>query len=151
MKRSLRVAAIITGTVLLGACASLGSQNGSASAPAEMRSVDGVSYRVLGGDPLVLYAREYNVPSGKRFTVAVDFFFSTSPTAPVQPLTLEGLKQAYPTNHRFHDLLTMTFRSDAELVRYDSHHKEYLVARLLRQTLTASTVSLRLAEGGGAQ
>jgi hypothetical protein len=141
MKQSLRVAAIIAGTVLLGACASIQSQHGGASAPAEVRIVNAASYRVVGGGPLVLYTRERNVLSGKRFTVTVDRFFSTSPASSIQPLTLEALKQAYPTNHRFHDLLTLAFRSDAELVRYDAHHNEYLVSRLFRQSLTTGTAS----------
>jgi hypothetical protein len=139
MRRSLRIAAIIASTVLLGACASIQSQSGSATAPAEVRVVNGAAYRVMGGDPLVLYTRERNVLSGKRFAVAVDRYFATSPAAPVQALTLEALKQAYPTNHRFHDLLTLAFRSDAELSRYDGFHNEYLVARLLRQSLTMGT------------
>lgn len=139
MKQSLRVAAIIAGTVLLGACASIQSQSGGVSAPAEVRVVNGASYRVVGGEPLVLYVRERNVLSGKRFVVTLDRYFATSPTAPVRPLTLDALKLAYPTNHRFHHLLTLAFRSDAELARYDGFHNEYLVARLLRESSSRGT------------
>lgn len=139
MKQSLRIAAIIAGTVLLGACASVPSKSGRVSVPAEVRVVNGASYRVVGSEPLVLYVRERNVPSGKRFVVTLDHYFATSPTAPVQPLTVDALKVAYPTNHKFHDLLTLNFHSDAELARYDGFHNEYLVARLLRQSLATST------------
>lgn len=139
MKQALRIAALIAGTVVIGACASVQNQSGRTSPNAELRVVNGESYRVVRAEPLVLYARERNVLSGKRFAVVVDRFFSTSPTAPVRPLTLESLKQAYPDNHKFHDLLTLAFRSDAELLRYDDHHNEYLVARLLRVSLPVNT------------
>jgi hypothetical protein len=69
---------------------------------------------------------------GKRFATVVDRFCSTSPTAPVQPRALEALEQAYPDSHKFHDLLALAFRSDAELSRYDDHHIQHLVARLHR-------------------
>lgn len=136
MRQTRRMVAIIAGTVLLGACASVQNQNGGANAGTSVRVVDGAAYRVLGGETLILYTRERNVMSGKRFEVVVDRFFSTSPAAPVQPLTLETLKRAYPTNREFHYLLMLEFRSDAELVRYDEYHREYLVERLLRRSLT---------------
>ena len=139
MRQTIRMAAIVAGTVLLGACASAQNQNGGANGGTKVRVVDGASYRVVGGEPLVLYARERNVMSGKRFAVVVDRYFSTSPTAPVQPLTIETLKRAYPTNQEFHDLLMLAFRSDAELIRYDEYHREYLVERLLRRSLTTGT------------
>ena len=140
MRRTGRMVAIVAGTVLLGACASVQNQNGGANAGTKVRVVDGAAYRVVAGEPLVLYTRERNVMSGKRFEVVVDRYFSTSPTAPVQPLTLETLKRAYPTNREFHDLLMLAFRSDAELMRYDEYHREYLVERLLRRSLTPGNV-----------
>ena len=141
MKQSLRIAALIAGTVVLGACASVQSQSGDTRPTSAVRVVNGVTYRVVPADPLVLYTRERNVPSGKRFAVVVDAFFSTSPTASVLPLTLESLKRAYPDNHKFHDLLALAFHSDAELLRYDEHHSEFLVARLLRQSLPTNTAA----------
>ena len=139
MRQTRRIVAIVAGIVLLGACASVQNQNGGTNARTKVRVVDGASYRVVASEPLVLYARERNVSSGKRLAVVVDHYFSTSPTAPVQPLTLEALKRAYPTNREFHDLLRLAFRSDAELIRYDEYHREYLVERLLRRSLTTGT------------
>ena len=140
MKQSLRIAALIAGTLVLGACASVQNQSGRTSPSSEVRIVNGETYRVLRSETLVLYARERQVIEGKRFTTVVDRFFSTTPTAPVQPLTLETLKNAYPDNHKFHDMLTLAFRSDAELARYDDHHNEYLVTRLLRQSQATGTL-----------
>lgn len=141
MKHTMRITAIVAGTMFLGACASAQIHNGGVNAGRKVRVVDGASYRVVGSEPLVLYARERNVMSGKRFATVVDHYFSTSPTAPVEPLTIATLERAYPTNQEFHDLLMLAFRSDAELVRYDEYHHEYLVERLLRRSLTPRTVS----------
>jgi hypothetical protein len=138
MRQSLRIAALVAGSVVLGACASVQGRSAGTSPGTEVRTVNGERYRVLGSGALVLYAHDRQVMEGKRVATAVDPFFSTTPTAPVQPLTLETLKKAYPNNHKFHDMLTVTFGSDAELTRYDDHHHEYLVTRLLRQSQATS-------------
>ena len=140
MKWSFWIAAIIAGSALASTGAPAQTPSAATNASPTIRIVNGERYRVLRAEPLVLYARERPVLEGKRFTTVVDRYFSTSPTAPVQPLKLETLKRAYPDNHKFHDLLTLAFRSDAEVARYDDYHNEYLVARLLRQTLPAVTL-----------
>ena len=138
MKRSLWIAAVCAGIALVGTAAA--AQSPMSTGPsAQVRVVNGEKYRVLRSETLVLYAHERWMVEGKRFVTVVDRYFSTSPTAPVQPLTLEALKNAYPDNHKFHDMLTLAFRSDAELARYDDHHNEYLVNRLLRQSLQTGT------------
>ena len=138
MKRSLWITAVCAGIALVGTAAAAQSPVGTGPS-AQVRVVNGENYRVLRSETLVLYAHERGMIEGKRLVTVVDRYFSTSPTAPVQPLTLEALKNAYPDNHKFHDMLTLTFRSDAELARYDDHHNEYLVNRLLRQSLQTGT------------
>ena len=134
---TLRTLALAAGTVLLGACASLQT---SAGARAEVRVVAGVPYRVIRAEPLYLYERDRNVVVGKRFQAVAERYFSTTPDTPLRPLTLTELKKAYPDNHKFHDLLTLAFSNDADLMRRDSFPNELLVARLLRQSLPVETV-----------
>jgi len=57
------------------------------------------------------------------------------PNAEVLPLTLRNLKNAFPDNHSFHDLLDMTFKNDANLNRYDEFHKMFKVNRLLAASI----------------
>ena len=102
---------------------------------ADVRFVAGENYRVEHAPPLLLYERKRRVSVGKGSRLVYDHFFSTSPADSVRPLTLLSLKEAYPTNHRFHDLLDLAFRSDDELMRYDDFHHEYRVARILRETM----------------
>ena len=65
---------------------------------------------------------EKNVPT---------YFFTTQTSDALQPLTKTKLKEAFPTNHPFHDALDATFREDKELILYDDFHKMYKVSHLL--------------------
>lgn len=139
-----RVLVMLTATASLGACASLATRESGQGSSTAVRVVAGQSYRIVRADPLVLYERERQELSAKQFVVVIDRFFSTAADAPLHPLTLLELKRAYPDNHKFHDALTLAFANDAELTRWDSFHHEYLVARLLRQSLAdPSVVSTR--------
>ena len=60
----------------------------------------------------------------------MDFYFSTQLDGPIQPLTLEALKQATPDNHAFHNALDAQFQN-ANVVDYDDFHKMYKVNQLL--------------------
>ena len=136
-----RALALAAGTALLGACASLQT---SAGAPAtEVRVVSGVPYRVIRAEPLYLYERDKTVVVGKRFQAVPERYFSTGANTPLRPLALTELKKAYPDNHKFHDVLTLAFSNDAELMKWDSFHNEFLVSRLLRQSWPAGTLSAR--------
>ena len=101
----------------------------------DVRFVGSANFTVVHAPPLYLYRHEYQVRRGKGGSLpAADHAFSTTSADSVRPLTLEALKRAYPSNHRFHDLLDLAFRDDEDLMRYDEFHQEYRVARLLRQS-----------------
>ena len=136
---TVRVLAVLAVTLLFGACASLSTPQSAANSSVSVRVVSGEHYRVVRADPLYLYERDRSQLSGKRFATVTDRFFSTTANAPLRPLTLVELKSAYPNNHKFHDILTVAFANDADLMRWDGFHHEYLVARLLRQTLLDGT------------
>lgn len=102
----------------------------------DVRFAGGANLRVVRAAPLYMYENQYLVLEGKRGSrLVTEYSFSLTVADSVRPLTIGALKRAYPENHRFHDLLDMAFRSDAELARYDEFHREYRVARLLRESL----------------
>jgi hypothetical protein len=101
----------------------------------DVRFVRGDTYRIVRAPPMYLYERKRTVSVGKATRVVTDFGFSVAAADSVRPLTMDALKHAYPENHRFHDLLDLAFRRNEELIRYDDFHREYTVARLLRETL----------------
>ena len=104
----------------------------------EVRFFKAANYRVIRAPPLYLYEHEHRESMGKSGSrLVLDHGFSTTAADSVRPLTLDALKRAYPTEHRFHDVLDLAFHNDEELVRYDDFHHEYRVARLLRQSREA--------------
>ena len=95
-------------------------------------------YPILNpGEELLIYKVEL-VGSGDN-PGYVHLFFSPTAVAPIQPLTLLAVKQAFPNNHRFHDLLDAQFQS-GDLSAYDAMHRMTKLNWLLRQS-RAATVS----------
>ncbi len=90
-------------------------------------------YKALNaGEPIVIY--QYTQPASPPKTAGqypIKYFFTTSSSDVLQPLTLYNLKKAYPDNHPFHDALDANFKQDKELVAYDDFHKMYKIDHLL--------------------
>ena len=92
------------------------------------RTVGSQRYEILEARDLVIYSQDAIVRKG---TLEKHYFFSVGPTAPILPLTILNLKNAFPDNHVFHDSLDMMFTHDSQLTKYDGFHKMYKVNRLL--------------------
>lgn len=101
------------------------------------RFVDEKEYKVLNpGDSPMLYAYTHPTSATKgNFKYVSDYYFSTNASSPAQALTKENLKKAFPDNHKFHDALDATFKSDEGLASYDSFHKMYKVNHILEMSL----------------
>jgi hypothetical protein len=101
------------------------------------RFVDKKEYKILNpGQSPVLYV--YQLPSSTKGAVKynAEYYFSPDASAVAQALTKENLKAAYPENHKFHDALDATFKTDEGLASYDSFHKMYKVNHLLEMNKT---------------
>jgi len=102
------------------------------------RDSDGVSYRFVGnkeykileGKTLSIYSVDSQVPARNRGSGSV-YYFSVGAAGKVTPLTVADLKKALPNDHKFHDSLDATFKSNSELNQYDDLHKMYKVNVLL--------------------
>src|SRR2546426_511043 len=96
---------------------------------------DGRSFRFVGNDeyeireagPLYIYRTERLVRKGATEPA---YYFSVGAAGEVLPLTMLNLKKGFPENHRFHDALDETFRSDSDLIWFDDFHKMYKVNRV---------------------
>ena len=97
------------------------------------RAVGTDRYQVLESKTVDIYSLDVLVRKG---TSEKRFFFSVGPNGDVQPLTILNLKNAFPDNHAFHDLLDMSFKHDSDLTRYDDFHKMFKVNRLLEASIT---------------
>ena len=109
------------------------------------RDCDGRDYRFASnnqhypilnpGEALLLYKVEQ--PTVGKNPGYVHLFFSPTAAAPIQPLTLLAVKQAFPDNHRFHDLLDAQIQG-GDLTAYDAMHHMTKINWLLRQSQAAT-------------
>ena len=92
------------------------------------------AYTVLNaGSDIVIYKYQHQQHSPKEAEkYTPKYYFTTSTSDVLQPLTIMNLKNAYPNNHTFHDALDANFKEDKELIKYDDFHKMYKVNRLLQ-------------------
>ncbi|SHN34277.1 hypothetical protein [Chitinophaga sp. CF418] len=97
------------------------------------RFVGNNEYKVLNpGESPMLYAYTHPTSATKgNFHYISDYYFSTDAASTPQALTKENLKKAFPDNHKFHDALDATFKSDEGLSSYDNFHKMYKVNHIL--------------------
>jgi len=92
------------------------------------------NYKVINTGEAILiykYAHLYHSPKeAEKYTPT--YFFVTSSSDELIPLTKMNLKKAFPTNHPFHDSLDANFKEDKELINYDDFHKMYKINWLLK-------------------
>lgn len=120
MRHALLIAIVLTIVAL--------TSNVIAADRAEFREFGKTQYQVLESNALTIYAQSVIVRKGAAERA---YFFSVGPNGDVQPLTVANLKKAFPENHRFHDLLDLSFKHDSELNKYDQFHGMFKVNRLL--------------------
>lgn len=91
-------------------------------------------YTVLNaGEPVTIYKYQHASHSPKEAEkYGPKYFFTTTSSDELQPLTKTNLKKAFPENHPFHDALDATFKEDKELTLYDNFHKMYKVSWLIK-------------------
>ena len=106
------------------------------------RLCNGETYRFSGNkDYLVLNPKEMillykvEVPQPKAASPKkYNYYFSKDANSPIQDLTKENVKAAFPDNHKFHDALDENFKTDTDLASYDTFHKMYKVNHILEMS-----------------
>ena len=90
------------------------------------------NYRILDSTEFFLYYRyeQQEHIKGKELLKTDCYFFSKDAGSPIQLLTIDNLKAAYPDNNRFHYLLDAEFHQDSELMSYDPYTKMYKIKYL---------------------
>lgn len=92
-------------------------------------------YRVISMLKIYMYYTEAEFGTGKGATIEDRFYFSVSLNSQIIPLTTEHLKEAYPDNVKFHDLLDSSFRSEAELSTFDKYMKKYKLVSIFEESV----------------
>lgn len=91
-------------------------------------------YTILNAsERVVLYKYEHKAhPPKAAEKYPIMYFFTTTASNVLQPLTKANLKKTFPENHPFHDALDENFKEDGELVAYDNFHKMYKINWILK-------------------
>ncbi|PZR37082.1 MAG: hypothetical protein DI538_12995 [Azospira oryzae] len=79
-------------------------------------------------EKILLYKHE--LPASKNQKIATHYFFTDGVGDEIKELTRMNLKKEFPESHKFHDALDAEFKSDDELVLFDSFNNEYKINRL---------------------
>jgi hypothetical protein len=104
----------------------------------DYRFFDRSAYRIDDTAGFYLYTDTRLVQGEKIARPQTLYFFSITPAADVQPLTLANLERAFAGNTRFRysvETLKGQFGSDAALAAYDAVLKEYKIKVLYAQSL----------------
>ena len=91
-------------------------------------------YHLAETGNITIYSIQRSVPEGKVMKNVNVYFFSAKEDGMIQELTIANLKLAFPTNHKFHDMLDETFKNVEEVSQYDSFHKMYKVNHLYQMS-----------------
>lgn len=100
-----------------------------------VRTTNFTSYNFAEKGAIWIYYKVLNVSQGKERKRERKYFYSTSGSGEIIPLTINNLKKSFPDKHLFHDFLDAQFRRDSELSWYDSFEKKYKVNHLLETTV----------------
>jgi hypothetical protein len=109
------------------------------------RTCENKNYRFYNGETYLLidtagfyvyyqYKSEENT-KGKGLIKKDEYFFSKSANDGLQLLTADNLKNSFPGNHRFHYAIDANFKSDNDLIAYDSFQKVYKIKYLYNESI----------------
>lgn len=71
--------------------------------------------------------------SNKSFITERKYYFSVKGDEKMIELSKENLKNAFPENHKFHDMLDSQINSNVNIAEFDSFHKMFKVNHILEQ------------------
>jgi len=126
-----KLASLVLITIALFSTSTAMAQESITSASATKEK----GYTVINSNEGLVTIYKYQHPSHspkEAEKYAPKYFFTTSSSDVLQPLTKNDLKKAFPNNHKFHDALDAQFKSDDGLNVYDNFHKMYKVNWLLK-------------------
>jgi hypothetical protein len=95
------------------------------------------AYRIMENKTLVIYATYQPTHTSKGITAPMipSYFFSTNLNGAIYPLTINNLKNAFPENMKFHDMLDRSFNDGTPVSAYDDANKMFKVNYLINKSL----------------
>jgi hypothetical protein len=78
-----------------------------------------------------IFYKEVPVTQGKGFKLEKQYYFTTTGNGPLIELTINYIKQAFPTNHTLHDAIDSQFQN-TEISEYDTFHKMFKINHIIK-------------------
>lgn len=101
----------------------------------DFRFFNNQEYEILDGEFFFLYRYHTFVSNGKTQVQKPAYFISKEVNSKIVLLTLVNLKNFFPGNHKFHDMLDAAFKSDGGLDAYDEYHNTFKIKHLYSQSV----------------
>lgn len=92
-------------------------------------------YQILEPGHIFIYMTQESQSQGRDYKVVKNYFFSVAPDGAITELSVDNLKNAFPQNHKFHDLLDGGIKNADDLSAYDKFRKMYKVNDLYQTSL----------------
>ena len=90
-------------------------------------------YHLVEKGPVWIFFKNEKKSQNKTLDTEKKYYFSIKGDGKLVELTKENLKNTFPDNHKFHDILDAQIQNDFKIAEYDSFHKMFKVNHLLQQ------------------
>jgi hypothetical protein len=92
----------------------------------EYRIYQDKEYLIMDKGAITVYQiteKSSTSPKSNQTITKTKYFFSEDVGSPLKELTLKNVETSFTSNKKFHDLIDLQFKSDAELLIYDDYYK----------------------------
>ncbi|MBI1779949.1 MAG: hypothetical protein HYR66_01050 [Sphingobacteriales bacterium] len=86
------------------------------------------------GEQILIYKHIISKPPLGRTNVT-NYYFSLGVNSPIQKLTIKNLKNAFPANLHFYNLIDKNFKYNTDLAGLDEANKMYKINLFLKESL----------------
>lgn len=100
----------------------------------DYRYFNNTAYKILDTKDFYLYSTPKLVQEGKGPKQVETYYYSSTSSSMVEPLSIKNLENTYAENPKFKYMVEASFSSDNALVQYDAAIKEYKVKYIFEQS-----------------
>ncbi len=104
----------------------------------EYRVFQDKEYEILDKGAITVYLiteKSRTSPKSNQSVSKTRYFFSEDASSPLKALTLKNVETSFISNKKFHDLIDLHFKSDADLLIYDDYYKTLRLNHIYTESL----------------
>lgn len=92
-------------------------------------------YQILNSHKIWMYDKPQESGTGMSPDIDIFYYFSVAQESQILPLTIDNLKEAFPDNIKFHDLLDSSFKGETALSDYDKYLQKYSLVHVFEESM----------------